>query len=182
MDLNPFEAIGIDAATLRFLDVFLLHCLLAESPPDSPDEIRELAYNQHLTAARGREPGLQLQRNGQPVALVDWGLEIIDQLGPIAARLDALDGGGDHAQAVAQARASLLAPDTLPSARVLSAIRHDHGDSFVGFVRQRSQQIREELLALPWTDEQQVRYVTMAERSVADQQAIEAADSMPFEI
>ena len=113
---------------------------------------------------------------------MDWGLEIIDQLGPIAARLDALDGGGDHAQAVAQARASLLAPDTLPSARVLSAIRHDHGDSFVGFVRQRSQQIREELLALPWTDEQQVRYVTMAERSVADQQAIEAADSMPFEI
>ncbi|MFM9879637.1 MAG: glutamate--cysteine ligase, partial [Burkholderiaceae bacterium] len=27
MDLNPFIPIGIDAATLRFLDVFLLHCL-----------------------------------------------------------------------------------------------------------------------------------------------------------
>jgi glutamate--cysteine ligase len=53
MDLNPFEPIGIDAMTLRFLDVFLLHCLLADSPPDTPSEIRELAQNQHLTAARG---------------------------------------------------------------------------------------------------------------------------------
>ncbi len=56
MDLNPFEPIGIGATTLRFLDVFLLHCLLADSPPDTPAEIRELGENQHLTAARGREP------------------------------------------------------------------------------------------------------------------------------
>eukprot|EP01136_Pigoraptor_vietnamica_P040498 Opistho-1_new@12471 len=33
MDLNPFEPIGIGASTLRFLDVFLLHCLLTDSPP-----------------------------------------------------------------------------------------------------------------------------------------------------
>ena len=182
LDLNPFEAIGIDEGTLHFLDVFLLHCLLADSPPDSPDEIRELAQNQHLTAARGREPGLQLRRQGQPVALVDWGLEIIDQLGPIAARLDAQHGGDRHAQAVARARAALLAPDTLPSARVLQAIHGEHADSFVGFVRSRSQSIREELLALPWTAQQQSRYAAMAVQSMADQQAIEAADSLPFEI
>ncbi|HWS74956.1 MAG TPA: glutamate--cysteine ligase, partial [Quisquiliibacterium sp.] len=52
LDLDPFHAIGIGEGTLRFLDVFLLHCLLSDSPPDTPDEIRELAYNQHLTAAR----------------------------------------------------------------------------------------------------------------------------------
>lgn len=182
MDLNPFEAIGIDAATLRFLDVFLLHCLLSHSPPDTPEEIRELAYNQHLTAARGREPGLQLLRGGQPVALVDWGLELIGQLGPIAERLDALHGGDAHARAVAQARASLQAPDTLPSARVLTALRRDHQDSFVGFVRSRSQQIRDELLALPWSTAQQARYEAMAAQSLADQRAIEAADSLPFEL
>ena len=38
------------------------------------------------------------------------------------------------------------------------------------------------LLALPWSDEQQSRYVAMAVRSMADQQAIEASDSLPFEI
>jgi glutamate--cysteine ligase len=182
MDLNPFEAIGIDAATLRFLDVFLLHCLLSESPPDTPEEIRELAHNQHLTAARGREPGLHLLRNGGEVALQAWGLEIIDQLAPIADHLDALHGGSFHREAVADARAALLAPDTLPSARVLAATRQEHGSSFIDFVRTRSQRIRQHLLDLPWSAEQQSRFVGMAVRSMADQQAIEAADSMPFEI
>ena len=42
MDLDPFEPVGIDAATMRFLDIFLLHCLLADSPPDTPEEIAAL--------------------------------------------------------------------------------------------------------------------------------------------
>lgn len=182
MDLNPFEPIGIDAATLRFLDVFLLHCLLSDSPPDTPDEIHELADNQRLTAARGREPGLQLRRGGQPVGLQAWGLEIFDQLAPIAEVLDAQLGGQAHRSAVAQARAAWLAPETLPSARVLAAIGQQHSDSFVGFVRHQSQQIHEQLLALDWSAAQQARYEAMADQSVRDQQAIEAADSLPFEI
>src|SRR5687768_7823241 len=67
MDLDPFERLGINASTMRFLDVFLLHCLLADSPPDTREEIAELAHNQNLTAARGREPGLKLLRAGREV-------------------------------------------------------------------------------------------------------------------
>ena len=182
LDLNPFEPIGIGASALHFLDVFLLHCLLADSPPDTPDEIHEMAHNQHLTAARGREPGLQLLRRGQSVSLMDWALEVIDQLGPIADRLDALHGGEQHAQAVAAARAALAAPDTLPSARVLQAMGEQHGNSFVGFVRERSKQVHQHLLGLHWGAKQQARFEAMAERSVADQKAIEAADTLPFEI
>ena len=182
MDLNPFEVIGIGASTLRFLDVFLLHCLLTDSPPDTPEEIHELAYNQHLTAARGREPGLCLQRQGQSVPLVQWGQELLEQLRPIARTLDATHGGTDHADAVAQALASLNAPDTLPSARVLSAVREAHGDSFVAFARAQSLKNHAELLAMPWSAKQQARFEAMAAQSVADQRAIEAADTMPFEI
>jgi glutamate--cysteine ligase len=182
MDLNPFEVIGIGASTLRFLDVFLMHCLLTDSPPDTPAEIRELAHNQHLTAARGREPGLCLQRQGQDVTLVAWGQELLEQLKPIARTLDAAYAGSDHADAVAQALAALLAPDTLPSARVLSAVRGDHGDSFVAFAREQSLKNHAELLATPWSAKQQARFEAMAAQSVADQRAIEAADTMPFEI
>src|SRR5712692_11763523 len=39
MDLDPFSPIGIRSETIRFLDIFLLHCLLADSPPDTPPEI-----------------------------------------------------------------------------------------------------------------------------------------------
>ena len=43
---------------MRLLDVFVLHCLLSDSPPDTPQEIAELKHNQHHTAERGRESGL----------------------------------------------------------------------------------------------------------------------------
>ena len=182
MDLNPFEPIGIGAATLRFLDVFLLHCLLTDSPPDTPAEIRELAHNQHLTAARGREPGLNLMRNGESVPLVQWGMDIIDQLGPIAAKLDEAQGSNEHAMAVALARAHLQDPDKLPSARVLHAMHKHHGDSFVAFARAQSRVTHQHLAGLPWASKQQARFEAMAAKSVEDQRAIEAADSMPFEI
>src|SRR6218665_2300638 len=45
-DLDPFVPVGITAATMRLLDVFLLHCLLSDSPPDTPEEIAELQHNQ----------------------------------------------------------------------------------------------------------------------------------------
>ena len=100
----------------------------------------------------------------------------------LAERLDALHGGDDHALAVAQARASQQAPDTLPSARVLRAVQERHGDSFVAFARDQSGEIHRQLLALPWSLKQQARYEAMAAKSLVDQRAIEAADTMPFEI
>jgi glutamate--cysteine ligase len=182
MDLDPFEPIGINADTLRFLDVFLLHCLHSDSPPDTPAEIEDLKRNQHLTAARGREPGLMLKRAGQDITLVEWGQQVLAECAPIAAALDAAHGTQAYSQAVAQAVTKLAEPDTLPSARVLQAIRGEHGDSFTSFIRAQSLDTRERLLALPWSDEQQAHFERLSAESLAEQKRIEDNDSLPFEI
>ncbi|MEN9627936.1 MAG: hypothetical protein RJA10_1163, partial [Pseudomonadota bacterium] len=88
MDLDPFEPVGINADTMRFIDVFLLHCLLSDSPPDTPQEIAALARNQHRTAAYGREPGVLLERGEGTVKLTEWGAQILAECAPIAAKLD----------------------------------------------------------------------------------------------
>ncbi len=181
LDLNPFEPVGINAQTMRFIDVFLLHCLLSDSPPDTPQEIAELAHNQNLTAARGREPGLQLRRDGHEVGLVDWGGELLQALGPVAQALDAVHGGQDYSQAVRSAQAMLQDAAALPSARVLAAMA-EHDNSFLRFTRERSRHTREVLLAQPWSAPQQARFEALAEQSRRDQKAIEVADTMPFEI
>ena len=55
MDLDPFKPLGIDAGTMRVIDLFLLHCLLSESPPDSNEEIARMYRNQHPSGgARAR--------------------------------------------------------------------------------------------------------------------------------
>jgi glutamate--cysteine ligase len=181
MDLDPFVPVGIEASTMRFIDLFLLHCLLSDSAPDTRDEIAALARNQHSTAARGREPGLTLERGRGSVTLAEWGAELIEGCTPIAARLDAAFGGSAYRDALAAAQASWRAPQRLPSARVLEAIGHADGCAYTTFARERALQTQQALLALPWSQEQQVRFEREAQESVARQAALEAADTMPFE-
>jgi glutamate--cysteine ligase len=182
LDLNPFEPVGINAQAMRFIDVFLLHCLLCDSPPDTPQEIAELARNQNLTAARGREPGLKLLRGGREVKLTDWGTELLREFAPIARALDAANGCGDYSAAVQSAQSALSDAAKVPSARVLAAMASAHDNSFTAFTRERSQQTRQALLDLPWQPAQQARFEAMARQSLEDQKKIEAADTMPFEI
>jgi len=181
MDLDPFEPAGISAQTMRLLDIFLLHCLLADSPPDSPEEVAELGRNQHRTAASGREPGLLLERGGRDVRLVDWAEEILTQCAPIAALLDQRDGAQAHAAALAQARKALDAPDTLPSARVLAAMRSDFGQRYTAFVRAQSESTRAHFEAQPLPPHEQEAWRQLATASVQKRQAIEAADQGDFE-
>jgi glutamate--cysteine ligase len=183
MDLDPFVPVGIAAATMRFIDIFLLHCLLQDSPPDTPQEITALGDNQHRTAAFGRQPGLSLHRDGQDVLLVDWAAELLDQCAPIASALDQAFGGPQpvYAQALADARTSLAAPHSLPSARVLAAMQGDFGGSHKRFVGAQSAQTKAHLLALPWSAEQQLKADLQARDSIKARQAIEAADTVDFE-
>ena len=182
MDLDPFEPVGITAQTMRFIDVFLLHCLLDDSPNDTPQEIAELAHNQHLTAARGREPGLKLQSGGREIGLADWGAALVAQFKPIAAALDEAHGGNAYGEAVRAAAAALENPDSLPSARVLATMAGEHDNSFIGFVRAQSEQTRQALLGLSLEPHQLAHFEQMTQDSIDAQKAIEAADTMPFEI
>lgn len=187
MDLNPFLAVGIDAPTMRFLDLFLLHCLLSDSPPDSPGEIAALGRNQHRTAERGREAGLKLERGGQEVPLMDWAAELLDELAPLAGALDSAiatadttPDGGTHRAALAAARAALDEPARLPSARVLAAMQAQ-GMGFGAFASERSAIARAELLARPFDPALRERFAALATQSVTQQREIETADQLPFE-
>jgi glutamate--cysteine ligase len=181
MDLDPFVPVGIESSTMRMLDVFLLHCLLTESPPDTPQEIAALGRNQHRTAAFGRQPGLTLERNGREVPLVDWGAEILEACSPIAQRLDAVHGGTAYREALAAARLALQLPDLLPSARVLDAMRNLHDGSYTRFVRGRSEAARDHLLALPFPGERRAAFEAEARASLEEQRRLEKLEQVPFD-
>jgi glutamate--cysteine ligase len=181
MDLNPFLPVGIDEDTARFLDVFLLHCLLSDSPLDTPQEIAALARNQQAVATRGREPGLHLERGEQPVLLLDWAQEVLDECAPIAAALDALHGGDAHRRAGQSAATALRDPSLLPSARVVAAMEQDPAHGHVGFARTRSAQIHEALMAPDLPADLLALFERQARDSMAEQAAIEAADTLSFE-
>ena len=181
MDLDPFELVGINAQTLRFLDVFLLHCLQQPSALDTPAEIAALSRNQQRVAERGREPGLLLERGDSQLTLTAWGQEILQHLMPIAQNLDAVHGGTDYSAAVEGALHAMQHPDSLPSARVLQQTRASHGGSFDAFARSQSQRTRQAMLEQPLSAAHAQALREQSVQSVRDQAAIEASDRVSFD-
>ena len=181
VDLDPFSAIGITAPVCRLIDVFLLHCLLADSPPDTPDEIVAIGKNQEKVAARGREPGLKLMRGSQEVALDEWGGQLLAECAPLAEHMDLALGGTAYRDTLSAAAGALADPSLTPSARVLTAMAERHSDSYTAFALAQSRAHRAVFDALPLSDTAAHRFDIMAKESLALQQRMEAQDKVPFE-
>lgn len=180
MDIDPFVPLGIEPATARFLDSFLLYCALHESPPLTEEACVETGENFALAVKRGREPGLQLSDGGESRDLVTWGDELLGRIGDCAALLDRVHQAEVYTQSLTEQRAKLANPALTPSARVLDAIA-GHGNSFFRFALEQSKLHREHFAARPLDDQTLAAYRAEAAASLADQQSIEASDETDFD-
>ena len=88
LDLNPYLPLGIDSEQCRFLDTFLLHCLLSDSPECNAEEFFEIAANVTKVVERGRSPGLNLMRQGTEKSLRMWSNELLNDMRYAASLLD----------------------------------------------------------------------------------------------
>lgn len=181
LDVDPFCPIGIDAQAIRLVDIFLLHCLLADSPPDCPAEIAAISRNQRLVAESGRDPLTRLDREGRDVAPTEWGAELLVQFEPIGAALDEAHGGTRYGEVLEAARRSLRDPALLPSARVLHEMQSAYATSFPEFALAQSRRHRDVISALPPAAGSEERHAELAAQSLAEQRRIEASDDVPFE-
>ena len=122
-----------------------------------------------------------LRREGGEVPLVEWGAQVLAECAPIAAALDAAQGGTQYQRALAAAKAGLADAETLPSARVLAAMAQEFDNSFVKFARAQSLKTRAALQSPPLTVEQLARFTALSQQSVENQKKIQASDRLPFE-
>jgi len=179
LDVDPFSPIGIDEDTMRFMEAFLIHCVLEASPPLSRPEQDEIEENQRLVAVRGRDPALRLRRAGSEVAIFDWAREIVDAMAEVAGALDAGSRTGRYAAAVESCRAALDDPKRLPSARMLDEL-HARSEAFFEFAMRKSEEHRASLLATPLPGERRAVFEAQAAASLRAQHEIEAADCISF--
>jgi glutamate--cysteine ligase len=182
MDNDPYCPIGIAAGTMRFLDMFLLHCLLSDSPPDTPQEIAAISHNQHAVAQRGRDPNLRLTKQGEQIGLAEWARDLLDQCEPIAAALDGAHACCAYGDALAAAGAAVADSAATPSARVITEIGQTEDKSYLAFALAQSRRHRHALQELRLPAAVEARYARLAAESITAQRRIEAADAVPFEI
>ena len=179
LDVNAFDPLGISLPQMRFLEAFLIYCLLADSPPIGEQERRDIDFNELATAHRGRDPQLHLRRNGERQPLSVWAGEILEGMAGVCELLDATHTSQVYSSSLAVQRGKVRDPERTPSARMLAEMRAN-GEGFFHFGMRMSQQHRDHFHSLSLSQERHDEFSRMAELSRQQQQDIEASDEVSF--
>lgn len=171
LDLDPYLPLGIDENTAYFIEVFLLWCLLSESPLTDEEEYAQLARNQKAIVERGRDPHLRLEADGELRAVSEWGLSLMDELCRCAQLLDSAHGGEHYYHSVTAQKMKLQNSDETSSARILRDMREQ---SFFQLAGALSEQHARYFASHPLSPEQQQYFVTAAQQSLQAQRDLEA--------
>jgi len=180
LDVSAFDPVGVNQNKLRFLEAFLALCLMKDSPPIAAAEQGVLDQNHITVARRGREPGLDLWRDGRSVPMREWARELLDSMAGICEVLDRGDSARPYSQALATQAAKIEDVTLTPSARLMAEL--SAGESFPDLALRMSATHKAYFLDLYPPNEERLREFSQeARESLAAQQAIEAADRGTFE-
>jgi len=179
LDVNAFHPLGIAKEPLHFLDACMLFCLLADSPPIDTAERTTIDANLLAVAHRGRDPELELNRNGCRIRLRQWAGELLDAMLPAAELMDG-SSDGPCVASLRQQQAKVRDPECTPSARMLAQMRA-RGGGFFGFARRISEQYRDHFRSLPLSTEYEALFRRLSRESQERQRELESADDMDFE-
>ncbi|MEY3038708.1 MAG: hypothetical protein RL143_1275 [Pseudomonadota bacterium] len=179
-DINPLLPIGIDLVQARFMDAFLLTCLFAGEETLSPAECSTVARNKSLIVNEGRKPGLMLETPEGEVTREAFATEILDQVARVAEILDTIHNTNLYSRAVIEQRKVVADPELTPSAKIINALK-ESGLSYHEWTLSMSQQHQKQLESEPLNSEVEAKLIAQSSPSIAEQRAVEAADTLEFD-
>ena len=179
VDVSPFAPVGMDAQQIRFLDTFLLFCLLSDSPDCDEAEQAIQSANMAAVVNRGREPGLVLQTCDGEDTLQALGDGLLEQMRDIAQLLDDAHTTDLYTLTLADQFSKVADPDTTPSARVLREMT-EQDIPFFRLAMNYSLQWAEHFRAHSLDAQTQTRLELESAASLQAQAAVEAADNKSF--
>jgi len=176
LDLDPFSPVGMTAAQIDFMDLFLLDCLLDEGTMISDEECDILDNQFRDVVANGRDPALRLPFEGRDQPLADVAAQHLDRLARLA---DLLPHAADYHDALAVQRGRITRPEQLPSNRVIAAME-DQGEGFVGWNLALSGEHQKELRARGLSPSLYDAMARESAESLQEQARLEAAEDESF--
>ena len=180
VDINPFMPAGIDADTMRLLDLFLIACLVDDSPLCEETTLQRHKNNLQRVVNRGREPNLTLlSEAGEETPLRKLAQSILDRMNEVATWFDQGTNDSAYQRVVSHARACVEDPDLTPSAKLLQEIQASDG-SFWRVALQHSQHWHNQHLAHALDPAIEQAMAAEATESLLRQRELETHDTLPF--
>ncbi|MEW9798180.1 glutamate--cysteine ligase [Alteromonas lipolytica] len=180
LDVDPFSAVGVSAGQSRFLDVFLLACLLMPSDLLDEAQIREAGENLRRVVLEGRKPGLILVDNGKDRLFSDWAEHLFSYFRKVATLLDNAHGGQAYSDAVEAEWAKVADPAVTPSGKVLGHLLGNNMDNgALGL--SLAQQYKNAFDDWHYQHQSADDFALAAETSLAAQRDVESHDEKDFD-
>ena len=180
LDINPFLATGIDAETIEFLDAFLLHCLLDDSPQCDQEEFHLISKNQARIVHHGRDPSVHVFCGKNEVPMRDCANKLIDNIEKISQQLDTAHNTKRYSESISAQRKKVADSSLTPAARVLATMQ-ENNESHIDFGLRMSKAHAQQHKSHIVEPQQQQNLLTIAEQSIASQQEIEQQDFINFD-
>ncbi|WP_412972835.1 glutamate--cysteine ligase [Glaciecola sp. MF2-115] len=179
LDVNPFSPLGIDENQFYFLDVFLLHCLLKESPNFTQVAYDESEQNLDLVVIEGRKPGLMLSHDGESISLQQWSTELFKEFSEVAKTLDEANANTKYTAAVEREFEKVKDPNQTPSAKWLNTLlEHDIDNSTMGL--ELALEYKKYASGLNYLHLTEEMFHQQAKESIESRVKIEQADTKAF--
>ena len=177
LDVNAYHPLGVDEVQLTFLKIFMLYCLLTDSPPISLCERGEIDRNLLKVAHQGRAPRLELERNGSKISLKEWALSLLEEMEPLC---DVAEDSKMCRVALREQVEKVNDPEETPSAKMLAEMR-ENAEGFYQFANRMSAQHRKYFSQRDLTKERDQWYRGIVEESLQQQVKIDSSDEIDFD-
>lgn len=179
LDIDPFCPRGISEEQIRFIDAFLLFCLLEESPDHSPEEHQVIARNNNKITAEGRRAGLMLETaDASEISFVDYAQGLMSKIQQTAELLDEAYGSKDYQVAMDELSPRITDSSTCPSERLLKNAQHS---SFLENVTVASQGYTVGYKSYPIKESRLAEFKQAAQESIEKFNALQEVEEIDFD-
>jgi glutamate--cysteine ligase len=180
LDVNAFDPLGVNESQLYFLEIFVLFCLLQDSPALTSMDMNEIDMNLVQVAHAGRQPDLKLLCCDLPILLKDWALNLCEAMQGIADVLDRVNHCQSYTDSLKKQIECIKNPELTPSARMLNEMRN-RNEGFFHYARRMSLQHIEHFRSQQLSKEREQLFEQAAKDSLIKQKQIEFADEVDFD-
>lgn len=179
LDINPFSPIGINEKQIRFLDLFLIWCIIVDAPNIDKKELFYINKNWDRIILEGRKPGQIVQMcSGEKIPIHQIGTELFNDLVRIAKILDEKNSKKYYEIACNEFFQMIENPELTYSGKILKKIiKFGLNDIGLMLAKKYFYQLNQEPLDLLTHD----KFILEYEKSLFHEKEIKTQDKINFE-
>lgn len=182
LDVNPFSPVGVSEQQMRFLDVFLLYCLLKPSESFDWDSYSVTEQNLNRVVTEGRNPALTLLHEGKETPLRELGNQLMEEMQAAAELLDSANECSSYSDALAKEHQCIEQPELTLSGQIVDALfggaePKDNGE----FGLALAEKYRQHFMTSDYQVYSESFFQQQMEQSLSLQQQIESEDPYDFD-